>query len=281
MALNPRIIRISFHACAKSSSQNPPIFREHNAMIEHLTRLMVQSGAAWVLWLLFGLSAASIAIAIERSWVFRSSRGDVAQLIPRLRRLLRQQDLRAAVKLLDSEPSVESRVVAAGLDEAPGGPAAAEEAMAAAMGLERRRLEQRLLFLGTVGNNAPFVGLLGTVIGVVGAFQELGKPATLTSAVSGAGSLAPERVMGTIAEALVATAVGLVVAIPAVAIFNYFQGQVSAALADAETLGHVLLAHLQGHRTDAAEPAAAVSEARKGDPEPEDDVEGFAEPAAE
>ena len=59
-------------------------------------------------------------------------------------------------------------------------------------------------------------------------------------------SLAPERVMGTIAEALVATAVGLVVAIPAVAIFNYFQGRVSAALADAETLGHVLLAHLRG-----------------------------------
>jgi biopolymer transport protein ExbB len=68
----------------------------------------------------------------------------------------------------------------------------------------------------------------------------------MTSALSGASALAPERVMGTIAEALVATAVGLVVAIPAVAVFNYFQGRVTAALADAETLGHVLLSHLRG-----------------------------------
>jgi biopolymer transport protein ExbB len=85
---------------------------------------------------------------------------------------------------------------------------------------------------------------------VVGAFQELGKPQALSTAVSAAASVAPERVMGTIAEALVATAVGLVVAIPAVALFNYFQGRVTAALADAETLGHVLLAHLQGGAED-------------------------------
>jgi biopolymer transport protein ExbB len=214
-------------------------------VIERLTHLMVQSGAAWVLWLLFALSAASIAIAIERAWVFRRTRGDVAALVPRLRRLLRQ-DLEQAQKLLDDSPCVEARVVSAGLSEAERGYAAAEEAMAAAMGLERKRLEQRLMFLGTVGNNAPFVGLLGTVIGVVGAFEELGKPQALSSTVAGAGALAPERVMGTIAEALVATAVGLVVAIPAVAIFNYYQGRVTAALADAETLGHVLLAHLRG-----------------------------------
>jgi biopolymer transport protein ExbB len=215
-------------------------------VIEQLTHLMVQSGAAWVLWLLFALSGASIAIAIERAWVFRRTRGDVAALVPQLRRLLRQ-DPEQAKKVLSESTCVEARVVVAGLEEAERGHAAAEEAMAAAMGLERKRLEQRLLFLGTVGNNAPFVGLLGTVIGVVGAFEELGKPQALTSTVASAGALAPERVMGTIAEALVATAVGLVVAIPAVAIFNYFQGRVTAALADAETLGHVLLAHLRGH----------------------------------
>ncbi len=217
-------------------------------MIEQITHLMVQSGAAWVLWLLFALSGASIAIAIERAWTFRRTQGNVAALVPELRRLLRK-DPKQAQKLLADSPSVEARVVAAGLDESDRGPAAAEEAMAAAMGLERKRLEQRLLFLGTVGNNAPFVGLLGTVIGVVGAFEELGKPQALSSTVGGAGALAPERVMGTIAEALVATAVGLVVAIPAVAIFNYFQGRVTSALADAETLGHVLLAHLQGEET--------------------------------
>jgi biopolymer transport protein ExbB len=224
-------------------------------MIERITQLMVASGAAWVLWLLFGLSALSLAIAIERAWELRRSGGNVAALVPALRRLLRSDRAQAA-QLLATSSSVEARVVAAGLAEAEQGAAAAEEAMAAAMGLERKRLEKRLLFLGTVGNNAPFVGLLGTVIGVVGAFQELGKPQALSSAVTGTGSLAPERVMGTIAEALVATAVGLVVAIPAVAIFNYFQGRVSAALADAETLGHVLLAHLRGS-PDAVTPEPA------------------------
>jgi biopolymer transport protein ExbB len=215
-------------------------------MIEQLTRLMVHSGAVWVLWLLFVLSFCSVAIALERAMVFRRTHGDVAVLVPALRRFLRTEDREGAVRLLTDSKSVEARVAAAGLAEAELGAAAAEEAMAAAMGLERKRLEKRLLFLGTIGNNAPFVGLLGTVIGVVGAFEELGKPQAMSSALSGASSLAPERVMGTIAEALVATAVGLVVAIPAVAVFNYFQGRVTAALADAETLGHVLLAHLRG-----------------------------------
>ncbi len=111
--------------------------------------------------------------------------------------------------------------------------------MAAAQGLQRARMQRRLLFLGTVGNNAPFVGLLGTVIGVLGAFEELGR-----GNVAGAAPLAPERLMGTIAEALVATAIGLLVAIPAVAVFNYFQGLMTSALENAETLGHVLLTHM-------------------------------------
>jgi len=212
-------------------------------MIETLTRLMVNSGASWVLWLLFALSFVSVSIALDRALAFRSSHGDVARLVPLLRRCLRADDHAGASKLLNDSRSVEGRVVAAGLAEADLGAAAAEEAMAAAIGLERKRLEARLLFLGTVGNNAPFIGLLGTVIGVVGAFQALGKPQTGISAAA-ASALAPERVMSTIAEALVATAVGLVVAIPAVATFNYFQGRVTVAIADAETLGHVLLAHL-------------------------------------
>jgi biopolymer transport protein ExbB len=215
-------------------------------MIQSITRVMVQSGASWVLWLLFALSFVSVAIALERAWVFRTAQGDIDLLVRELRKLLRNDDLRRAEQLLHGGQSVEQRVVAAGLAESSAGPESAEEAMAATMGLERARLESRLMFLGTVGNNAPFVGLLGTVIGVVGAFDELGKPQAIAKAVGAAANLAPERVMGTIAEALVATAVGLVVAIPAVAAFNYFQGRVNNALANAETLGHVLLAKLKG-----------------------------------
>jgi biopolymer transport protein ExbB len=91
-----------------------------------------------------------------------------------------------------------------------------------------------------VGNNAPFVGLLGTVIGVVGALQGLAD----TTVVPSAAELAPEHVLGAIAEALVATAVGLVVAIPAVAAFNAFHGLLTSTLANADTLGHVVLSHL-------------------------------------
>lgn len=211
-------------------------------MIEQLTHLMVNGGAGWVLWLLFALSFLSVGVAIERAWVFRSSAGTVDALVPKLRKLLRSDDHPEASKLLEQDNSVVGRVVGAGLAESDLGSEAAAEAMAAAMGLERKRLEGRLMVLGTIGNNAPFVGLLGTVIGVVGAFDALGKP---TAAGAAATAMAPERVMSTIAEALVATAVGLVVAIPAVAVFNYFQGRVSTALADAETLGHVLLAHLR------------------------------------
>jgi biopolymer transport protein ExbB len=227
-------------------------------MIESLTRAMVQTGAGWVLWCLFGLSLVSVAIGLERAWVFRSAKSDLELLVRELRKLLRRNDVRRAQQLLANGQSVEQRVVAAGLAEIDAGPRAAEEAMAAAMGLERARLEKRLLFLGTIGNNAPFVGLLGTVIGVIGAFEELGKPQAMSNALAAASS--PERVMGSIAEALVATAVGLVVAIPAVAVFNYFQGRVTAALADAETLGHVLLSHLEAPSGHAGRQRAATQD---------------------
>ena len=215
-------------------------------MIERITNLMIDSGSAWVLWTLFALSFLCVLVAIERLIHFQRTRADLGRMVPELRKLLHASDYTKAGELLEREPSVPGRVVAAGLVEAFGGPSAAAEAMAAAMGLERKRLEQRLVFLGTVGNNAPFVGLLGTVIGIVGAFDALGKPQAVDAAITAAASaVAPERVMSTIAEALVATAVGLVVAIPAVAVFNYFQARVSGLVSDAETLGHVLLSHLQ------------------------------------
>jgi biopolymer transport protein ExbB len=215
-------------------------------VVEKLTQVMVQSGAEWVLWSLILLSVAALAIGVERWLLLRKLEGDFPAHVKELQRLLRAGELARAEELALAYKSVDGNVVAAGLEEAARGAEAAEEAMAAALGLERRRLERRLLFLGTVGNNAPFVGLLGTVIGVVGAFDELGKPQALNGAMAAASALAPERVMGTIAEALVATAVGLLVAIPAVLAFNALTARVNGLLGDAETLGHVLLSHLRG-----------------------------------
>jgi biopolymer transport protein ExbB len=216
-------------------------------MIERLKSAMVGAGAEWVLWLMLGLSVISLAIMLERAWLFYTLRDDVEALMRDLGKLLRSGDRKGAKARLEQSPSSEAAVVVAGLVEADLGSASAEEAMAGAQALQRLKLERRLAFLGTVGNNAPFVGLLGTVIGIVGAFDELGKANAAPAAGGAAASaMAPQAVMTNIAEALVATAVGLVVAIPAVAAYNIFMRQVKETTANTDALGHVLLAHLKG-----------------------------------
>jgi biopolymer transport protein ExbB len=215
-------------------------------MIETLKNVLVHAGATWVLWVLAGLSVASVAVMLDRWRVFWLQRDDFPALIRAVHYALGEGNIEGARRRLAASPSVEAAVGLAGLEQWGIGAAAAQEAMAAAAGLQRARLERRLLFLGTVGNNAPFIGLLGTVIGVVGAFEELGN-VPLSAAVT---QLAPERVMTTIAEALVATAAGLLVAIPAVAVFNAFQGMLATSLANADTLGHLLLSQIDAARKE-------------------------------
>ncbi|AKV03816.1 MotA/TolQ/ExbB proton channel family protein [Labilithrix luteola] len=229
-------------------------------MIERVKSAMVGLGASWVLILMLVLSVVSLAIMLERLWLYMSLRDDVPNLMRELGRLLRAGDLDGARRRLEASPSAEAAVVMAGIVEAPQGADAAEEAMAGASALQRVKLERRLAFLGTLGNNAPFLGLLGTVIGIVGAFDELGKQknATMQAASS---AIAPEAVMSNIAEALVATAVGLLVAIPAVAAFNAFQRVVRTTLANTDALSHVLLAHLKATGEPSAEADEAVEAA--------------------
>jgi biopolymer transport protein ExbB len=213
-------------------------------LVEHAKRLMTNFGAAWVMWLLLFLSVISVAIMLERGWFFYSLRDDLAGLARSLGDYLRRGEVAEAKRLLENSPSAEAAVVVAGLVEAERGPQAAEEAMAGAAALQRMKLEKRLVYLGTLGNNAPFVGLLGTVIGIVQAFDELGKAAKAPSAQI-ASSIAPQTVMTSIAEALVATAIGLLVAIPAVAAYNTFQRLTKSTLANTEVLSRILLAHLK------------------------------------
>jgi biopolymer transport protein ExbB len=93
-------------------------------------------------------------------------------------------------------------------------------------------LERNLGVLGTLGNNAPFIGLFGTVLGIIKAFADLSR-----NSIGGAGA-----VMAGISEALVATAVGLMVAIPAVIAFNYFQAKVRKSLSRVDAVAHMVLA---------------------------------------
>jgi biopolymer transport protein ExbB len=192
-------------------------------------------GAEWVLWLLIALSVVSLAIMIERAWFFATHRVDVDTLANRLRALLAKGSLSEAKSLVEGD-SVEAHVVSAGLSEVGRGPNAVGEAMVGKKAQERLRLERNLAFLGTLGNNAPFIGLFGTVLGIIKAFHDL--------AGNQAGGAAV--VMSGISEALVATAVGLMVAIPAVVGFNFFNRRVRATIANVDGLAHVVLAQLRG-----------------------------------
>jgi biopolymer transport protein ExbB len=149
-------------------------------------------------------------------------------------------------------------VVVAGLREVDRGMKAADEAMQGASALQKMKLERRLAYLGTLGNNAPFIGLFGTVIGVVQAFEQLGKQGMTTA--QSASSAAPQQVMAAIAEALVATAVGLVVAIPAVAMYNLYQRISRSILANTDALSHVLLSYLAGVEAGTAPPPSVRTE---------------------
>ncbi|MBI2395582.1 MAG: MotA/TolQ/ExbB proton channel family protein [Deltaproteobacteria bacterium] len=202
--------------------------------------LMLAMGAAPVMWLMIALSIVSLAIVLERLWFFRAIDDDLESLADALSRKLRAGDLQGARGVLEASPSAEAAVVVAGVIEAPNGVAAAREAIAGAMAIQRMKLERRLAFLGTLGNNAPFLGLFGTVVGIVMAFERLGQAGTTAGA--------PAEVMASIAEALVATAIGLAVAIPAVAAFNWFQRKIKSIAGRTDALSRVLLAHLEGDR---------------------------------
>ncbi|MGB5809469.1 MAG: MotA/TolQ/ExbB proton channel family protein [Polyangiales bacterium] len=193
-------------------------------------------GATWVMWLLIFLSVIGVAIIFERVYYFFSSREDVRKLQEDLRLLLAKNDIGGARERLGQSKSFQAKIVYAGVEVVDEGADSVEERLAGATSIARTQMERNLGFLGTVGNNAPFVGLLGTVIGVIRAFHALDQSAgKVTSGL-----------MAEVGEALVATAIGLLVALPAVAFFNFFQRLIRYRLTWADALGRDLLAYMKG-----------------------------------
>ena len=214
-----------------------------------LLDLMLRAGSRWVLWVMIALSFAAVAVILERVWFYVQERAPRMQLELALRELA-SAGPDEALRVLAGARSMEAAVARACLKHAGDGAAAVEEHKAAAIETERLRYEQRIAFLGTLGNNAPFVGLFGTVLGIIRAFNDLA-----TSSVQGT-----QAVMSGIAEALVATGVGLLVALPAVATYNVFVRRVETATAGAEALAHRILAHIKTPRApeaDGDDPAGA------------------------
>jgi len=192
-------------------------------------------GAGWVMWFLVGLSVIGLAVILERAWAFIRSRDDMLALRDDLDKRLAEDDIEGALKRLENSPSFEASVVHAGLTAVDDGGSVVEQRLEAARGIMRQRMERNLAFLGTVGNNAPFVGLLGTVIGVIRAFHTLEQSAGQVS----------NGLMADVGEALVATAIGLLVALPAVAAFNLFMRTVKVRLGWADSIGHDVRAYVE------------------------------------
>jgi biopolymer transport protein ExbB len=215
--------------------------------VEAVKQLLIGSGASWVLWFLGALSVASLAIALERWLFYRTREGSVEGLARDIDRRLMAGDVDGAIADLGRSRSVAASIAAAGLRLAALGPEAVAKAMESAAALERALLERRLVYLGTLGNNAPFVGLFGTVVGVIHAFEELGHAAPgHAGGPSAAAQVASQGVMTAVAEALVTTAVGIAVALPAIAFYNYLQRRVATLLSESDALSSLVLAYLSG-----------------------------------
>jgi biopolymer transport protein ExbB/TolQ len=201
-----------------------------------LLDLMLRAGSRWVLWLLILLSLAAVAVMIDRVWFFLQERPPRDRLAAALR-AMRDGSAATALTKLSGARSMEAAVVRVCLQHAAAGPDAVEDHKAAAIETERLRYEKRLAFLGTLGSNAPFVGLFGTVLGIIRAFHDLA-----AGAMAGQGT---QAVMSGIAEALVATGVGLLVALPAVAMYNVLIRHVETAAAGTEALSREVIAYLK------------------------------------
>jgi len=182
-----------------------------------------------VVIIMFLMSAWSIGVMIDRYLAFSAARKQSRSFAPAVAGALRDRKLDEAIKIAERyKKSHLAKVVVAGLQEfhahemsteIPGETIeASKRALERAQAIVHAELKRGLSGLATIGSTAPFVGLFGTVVGIINAFQGISQEKS-----TGLGAVA-----GGISEALVATAIGLFVAIPAVWMFNYFNSKVEA-----------------------------------------------------
>jgi biopolymer transport protein ExbB len=205
-------------------------------------------GGDWVLYLLILSSVLSLAVMIQKAIFFYKNRLHWDEFAEMLSGFFNRDDPEAALDYVRQHTAPAARVVAAGLQNLDKGPDAVEEILVGKRISEKFRMESKLVILGTLGNNAPFIGLFGTVLGIIKAFHDL----------SVAENANPSVVMSGVSEALVATAVGLVVAIPAVMAYNYYQRKVKEAVTQMEAASKMLLVYLKSEAKTEVEQRARV-----------------------
>jgi biopolymer transport protein ExbB len=199
-------------------------------------------GAEWVLYFLILLSVISIALIFERVRFYRQATRGLSDFRRQIRASANNGKWDEAKKAAEARANaakagskdLEAEMTFALLDQGRSTPEVLSEVAQDAVMRARLEWEQNLSVLATIGANAPFVGLFGTVLGIIKAFHDL-------SQQQGAGA---QTVSSGISEALIATAIGILVAIPAVVAFNFFQRRVKAGLTEAEALKSFLIGKL-------------------------------------
>jgi len=207
-------------------------------MFQDLTFFQLLSKGGWTMIVLAGFSVLSVSVMLERGWVFRKAEKGKTEFLNQLKKVLKTGNISEAVALCEKSTSSLAYIVKAGLTSFHHGQEYMSESMEKAAMKEVMHLERNLGIIGTTGSVTPFVGLFGTVLGIIRAFHDL-------SLSAGGG---PSVVANGIAEALVATAAGLFVAVPAVIAFNYFTHRVSRMVTEMETAASEAVELLQEHR---------------------------------
>ncbi|MBN1384443.1 MAG: MotA/TolQ/ExbB proton channel family protein [Elusimicrobia bacterium] len=191
-------------------------------MFESLDFFQLVSKGGYTIIVLLICSLISVTVAIQKFIIFWKMKFMSPEEIEKIKSAVISADFKLVKNIAEKNKTVLGSVVSESL-KSKSGPAV-KEAVSIRISQEVLFLEKYLPALGTIGATAPFIGLLGTVIGIMRAFHDLGK--------YGVGN--PSIVSAGIAEALIATAAGLLVAIPSVIIYNYFLKKISRIATEAE-----------------------------------------------
>jgi len=182
-------------------------------------------------------SIVGLAIILERLTFFAKARTDTGRLMTELLHALQDQGFDAALRMLHGKRGPIAAVLHSGLARAKRGPEAVEKAIATAASIETAQLERGLIWLQTVANVAPLLGFLGTVSGMIHAFE----------AIAAAEEVSAKLVATGIYEALITTAAGLIVAIPVQTAHNYFVSRIDKFVIEVEESGAELIDALTTH----------------------------------
>jgi biopolymer transport protein ExbB/TolQ len=193
-------------------------------------------------------SVLTLGFALERAFYYWKRRGNPDATLSSAMVAIRSGNATEAARVLGAEASPMGYVGSVLLKHAEADSESVEERMGIALSEERLKLERNLSFLGTMGNTAPLLGLLGTVWGIMRAFHDMGRT----------GSAGPSVVAAGIAEALLTTAAGLLVAVPAVMIYNHYVRRMGVMLTTAENHTRTLRIEVQKARSHSGSARAAA-----------------------